>query len=72
MRGRKRDTTRGPEEPTSICVKTKTRDRILGHGNMSDSFDTVLNRLLDVYDEVIKTGTGANGKDLYSHTMSLK
>lgn len=71
MRGRKRDLNRGPEEPTSICVKNKTRDRLLKSGNMADSFDSVLNKILDVYDEVRKQEKEGDA-DIYSHTMTLK
>jgi len=40
-----------PEQITSIQVKVKTRDRIIGHGKMKETYDDVINRSLDLLEE---------------------
>ncbi|MGV8127500.1 MAG: DUF7557 family protein [Methanothrix sp.] len=35
------------ERPTSIKLKIKTRDRLADYGKKSETFDEVVNRLLD-------------------------
>lgn len=39
------------EESTTIKVRKVTRDRICKLGNMNDSFDEVLNKLVDNYEK---------------------
>ena len=36
---------------TTIAIDEETRDRLKKHGSMGDSFDTVINRVIDAYEE---------------------
>jgi len=39
------------DESTPTRLKNTTRERIKSHGNMGESFDKVINRILDFYEE---------------------
>jgi len=41
-------------EYTTISIKKKTKDRLIKYGRMNESFDELLNRLLDIVNSKIK------------------
>lgn len=38
------------QKMTTIRVSNETRDRLSKHGNITDNFDEVINRILDKYE----------------------
>ena len=39
------------KEYLNITIKPETKERLLKIGKMSDSMDTLINRLLDIYEQ---------------------
>lgn len=46
------------EKPTSIKLKPSTRDRLAGLGKKTETFDEIVNRLLDEIESSRKKNTG--------------
>ena len=44
----------GEEEITTLRVKVSTRDRLADIGNKDDTFDDIINRLVDFYKKETK------------------
>jgi hypothetical protein len=40
-----------PTDDTTILAKKTTRDRLKGYGQKGEPYDSILNRLMDVYDD---------------------
>jgi predicted CopG family antitoxin len=45
----------GSSDSKMVSIKKATYSRLAKHGNLEDSFDSVINRLLDIYEGKRKT-----------------